>query len=170
MDYLDDDELNFLMHSYSAFLQGVEFQNGTAIFDRYAGVEFLGERYGSLDSRSERSSYIIAPWVGVNGNIDPTTCNARPGVVSYYVKQNVFLDGEWRTLIMARVNWFQEHPERHNHRSGTTEIWCKDIFEPLGPASFMPVQRIQCKFVGTVQKWKRENVLFVLPLERNMYL
>ena len=46
----------------------------------------------------------------------------------------------------------------------------KDIFEQLGPASFIPVQRIQCKFVGTVQKWKRENVLFVLPLERNMYL
>ena len=170
LDYLDDDELNFLIHSYSVFLQGVEFQNGTAIFDRYAGVEFLGERYGSLDSRSERSSYIIAPWVGVNGNIDPTTCDARPGVVSYYVKQNVFLDGEWRTLIMARVSWFQEHPDRHMHQSGTTEIWCKDIFEPLGPASFIPVQRIQCKFVGTVQKWKRENVLFVLPLERNMYL
>ena len=32
MDYLDDDELNFLLHSYSVFLQGVEFQNGTAIF------------------------------------------------------------------------------------------------------------------------------------------
>lgn len=170
MDYLDDDELNFLSHSYSVFLQGFEFQNGTAIFDRYAGVEFLGERYGSLDSRSERSSYVIAPWVGANGNIDPATCDARPGVVSYYVKQNVFLDGEWRTLIMARVNWFQEHPDRHMHQSGTTEIWCKDIFEPLGPASFIPVQRIQCKFVGTVQKWKRENVLFVLPLERNMYL
>ena len=78
----------------------------------------MGERYGSLDSRSERSSYIIAPWVGVNGNIDPTTCDARPGVVSYYVKQNVFLDGEWRTLIMARVNWFQEHPERQGCRVG----------------------------------------------------
>ena len=33
---------------------------------------------------------------------------------------------------MARVAWFQEHPERHMHQSGTTEIWCKDIFEPLG--------------------------------------
>ena len=165
MDYLDDDELNFLLHSYSVFLPGIEFQNGTAIFDRYVGVEFLGEHYGSLDSRSERSSYIIAPWVGVNGHIDP-----RPGVVSYYVKQNVFLDGEWRTLIMARVHWFEEHPERHMHQSGTAEIWCKDIFEPLGPASFIPVQRIPCKFVGTVQKWKGENVLFVLPLERNIYL
>ena len=40
-DYLDDDELNYLMHSYSALLQGVQFQNGTAIFDRYAGVEFF---------------------------------------------------------------------------------------------------------------------------------
>ena len=108
--------------------------------------------------------------MGVNGNIDPATCNARPGVVSYYVKQNVLINGEWRTLIKARVAWFQEHPERHMHQSGTTEIWCKDIFEPLGPASFIPVQRIQRKFVGTVQKWKRENVLFVLPLERKMYL
>ena len=63
--------------------------------------------------RSERSSYIIAPWVGVNGNIDPTTCDARPGTVSYYIRQNVYLDGAWRTVIVARVNWFQEHPERH---------------------------------------------------------
>ena len=94
---------------HSAFLEGVDFQNGTAIFGRYAGVEVLGERYGSLDSRSERSSYIIAPWVGENGNIDPTTCNARPGVVSYYVMQNVFLDGEWRTLIMARVACTTNH-------------------------------------------------------------
>ena len=45
------------------------------------------------------------------------------GLVSYYVEQNVFLDGEWRTLIMARVSWFQEHPDRHMHQSGTTEIW-----------------------------------------------
>ena len=82
MDYLDDDELNCLMHSYSAFLEGVEFQSGSAIFDRYAGVEFLVERYGSLDSRSKRSSF-IASWVGENGNIDLTTCNIKPGVVSY---------------------------------------------------------------------------------------
>ena len=82
MDYLDDDELNCLMHSYSAFIEGVEFQSGSATFDRYAGVEFLVERYGSLDSRSKRSSF-IASWVGENGNIDLTTCNIRPGVVSY---------------------------------------------------------------------------------------
>ena len=170
VDYLDDDELNFLMESYSTFLEGVEFRNGTVIFDRYASVEFCGERYGSLDSRSERSSYVIAPWVGVGGQINSDTSDARPAVVRYYMKQNICIHGQWKTLVMAYVSWFQKHPDRHKRQSGTTEIWCKDIFEPLGAASFLPVQRIQCKFVGTVQTWKRENVLFVLPLERKIYL
>ena len=158
------------MESYSTFIEGINIRNGTVIFDRYASVEFCGERYGSLDSRSEWSSYIIAPWVGVGGQIDPDTSDARPGVVRYYLKQNIFLHREWKTLVMAVVSWFQKHPDRHKHGSGTTEIWCKDIFEPLGPASFVPVQRIQCKFVGTVQTWRREKVLFVLPLERKIYL
>ena len=170
MDYLDDDELNFLMNSYSTFLEGVDITNGSVIFDRYASVEFCGDRYGSLDSRSERSSYVMAPWVGVGGQIDVATSDARPAVVHYYFKQNIYLYGQWKTIVMARVSWFQEHPDRHKHESGTTEVWCKDIFEPLGPASFIPVQRIQRKFVGTVQTWRRESVLFVLPLERKIYL
>ena len=140
-----------------AHFTSTDIANGTAIFERYASVEFCGDRYGSLQSRSERSSYVIAPWVGLRGQIDPTTSDPRPGVVQYYLKQNVCLDGEWRTLVMARVSWFQE-------------IWCKDLFEPLGPSTFIPVQRIRCKFVGTVQAWRRENVLFVLPLERKIYL
>ena len=41
--------------------------------------------------------------------------------MSYYVKQNIFLVGEWITLIMARVSWFQEHPERHMH--------CRDMVQ-----------------------------------------
>ena len=144
----------------------MEFRNGTVIFDRYASVEFCGERYCSLDSRSEHSSYVIAPWVGVGGQINPDTPDARPAVVWYYMKQNICIHGQWKTLVMAYVSWFQKHPDRHMCQSGTTEIWCKDIFKPLGAASFLPVQRIQCKFVGTVQTWKTENVLFVSPLEK----
>ena len=171
VDYLDDDELKFLMESYSIFLEGVDIRNGTVIFDRYASVDFCGERYGSLDSRSERSSYVIAKWVGDVGQINPDTSDAfRPAVVRHYLKQNICIGGEWKTLVMAAVSWFQKHPDRHKHDSGITEIWCKDLFEPLGPASFVPVQRIQRKFVGTVQTWRREKVLFVLPLERKIYL
>ena len=71
---------------------------------------------------------------------------------------------------MAAVSLFQKHPDRHKHDSGITEIWCQDLFKPLGPALFVPVQRTQLKFVGTLQTWQRENVLFVLPLGRKIYL
>ena len=62
---------------------------------------------------------------------------------------SLMVNGE---LLLSLVNWFQEHPERHMHQSGTSEIWYKHSFEPLGPGSLITVQRIQCKFVGTVQK------------------
>ena len=104
IDYLDDAELNYLMHSYSTFLQGVDVVNGTVIMDRYASVEFCGDRYGSLDSRSERSSYVIASWVGNGGQIDPTGRDARPGVVRYYLKQNICLDGQWQPVVMAKTS------------------------------------------------------------------
>ena len=84
MDYLEDNELDYLMHSYSTFLEGVDVVNESAIFDRFASVEFCGGRYGSLDLRSERSSYVIASWVGDDGQIDLTSSETRPGVVHYY--------------------------------------------------------------------------------------
>lgn len=138
VDYLDDDELNFLMASYSTFLEGVDFRNGTVIFDRYASVEFFSERYDSLDSRSERSSYVIAAWVGVGGQIDTDTSDAKPAVVPYYMKQNICIHGQLKTHVMANVSCFQKHPDRRKRQSGTTEIWSKDIFEPVGPASYLP--------------------------------
>ena len=140
IDYLDDDELSYLMCSYSTFLEGVAIASGTVIFDHYASVEFCGDRYGSLDSRSERSSYVIAFWVGIDGSIDPATVDARLAIVHYYLKQNIVIHGELKSIVMARVSCFQKHPDRHKPESGITEIWCKDVFEPFGPASFIPMQ------------------------------
>lgn len=112
VDYLDDNELNFLIELYSTFLERVEFGNGTVIFDRYAYVELCSEWYGSLDSRSERSSYVTAAWVGVGVQIDTDTSDARPAVVGYNMKQNICIHGQWNTLVMAYVSWFQKHPDR----------------------------------------------------------
>ena len=82
------------MCSYSAFLEGVDIASGTVIFDHCAGVEFCGDQY---DSRSERSSYIIAFWVGIDGSIDPAT------IVHCYLKQNIIIRGELKSVVMARV-------------------------------------------------------------------
>ena len=130
----------------------------TVIFDRYASVEFCGERYGSLDSRSERSSYVIAPWVGVGGQINSDTSDAKACSCPVTTWNKIFASMvSGKPLSWPMFHGFRNNPDRHKRQSGTTEIWCKDIFEPLGAASFLPVQRIQCKFVGTVQTWKREK-------------
>ena len=43
---------------------------------------------------------------------------------------------------MAYVKWFQEHTAR-NAYSKPIEIWCCDLFKPVGPASFLPIVKIQ---------------------------
>ena len=128
IDYLDDDELNYLMCSYSTFLEGVDVASGTVIFDHYASVEFCG----SLDSRSERSSYVIASWVGIDGNIDPAAVGARPAIVHYYLKQNIVIHGELKSTVMSHVSWFQKHPDRHKHESGITEVGARMFLSHLG--------------------------------------
>lgn len=67
VDYLDDDEYNYLMELYLIFFEGVEFRNGIVIFDCYVSVEFCGEWYGFFDLRSECLFYVIVFWVGVGG-------------------------------------------------------------------------------------------------------
>ena len=101
IDYLDDYELNYLMCSYSTFPEGVDVASGTVIFDHYASVEFCDDRYGSLDSRSERSSYVIASWVGIYGSIDPATVDAPTAIVHYYLKHNIVIHGELKSIVMA---------------------------------------------------------------------
>ena len=43
-------------------------------------------------------------------------------------------------------------------------MWCKDLFEPEGDASFIPVQRIYGKFIPALDIVAEENVLVVCPL------
>ena len=44
------------------------------------------------------------------------------------------------------------------------------MFEPYGPASFMPVQRIHNQFVSCKIELDDEHVIVVCPLPRKMYL
>ena len=60
------------------------------------------------------------------------------------------------------INWYQNHPERF-YFGKPMKVCCKDLFEQLGPASFIPVQRICSKFVPAIDKIKGENVVCPLP-------
>jgi len=56
---------------------------------------------------------------------------------------------------MAHVKWFQEHNARYELLK-PAEIWHDDLFKPLGPASYIPIEKIQevcvtCRLFSTIK-------------------
>ena len=162
-DCLDGDTLVHLKKCYSAIFDEISEESVTTHFERFASCRFNGDLFGSSKSRGDRSAFILARWCKSGGKIDDSGSDLRPGVVDFYMKQNVKVDGGYVSCILASVHWFQAHPAR-NSLGAPVEVWCKDLFEPEGDASFIPVQRIYGKFIPALDIVAEENVLVVCPL------
>ena len=91
----------------------------------------------------------------------------RPGVIDYFMKQNVQVNGHYVTSVLASVRWFQAHPSRYS-LGAPVEVWCKDLFEPEGESTFIPIQRISGKFIPAIDILQDEHVLVVCPLTRKL--
>ena len=90
-----------------------------------------GEEYTSLYSRSERSSAIAAKWCGLSG-IDPHgVAPFRVGQIILFIEHSIHLvinqmpsstsgfQCNTKSHVIARVQWFQDHPRRHFFHSST---------------------------------------------------
>ena len=69
----------------------------------------------------------------------------------------------------ATVEWFKPHASC-DALGNPTKVWCHDLFEPLGPASYLPLQRVESKFVAAIHRLHEETVLIVMPLQQKTYL
>ncbi len=171
IENLDSDELLYIFEVYKIFFPGISLSNVPSLFDKYASVELASECYGSRFSRLNRFSYVLARWAGrFDGMVDLESTDERPGIVEYFIRQSITYDEHVYSFCFAFVRWFQYHPERfHCGVEGVVpEVWCPSLFESLGPASFVPVQRLSRKFVAGYDNIGGENVLFVMPLERKI--
>ena len=166
-DSLDHSLLLSLKKCYRKIFSNLEESSITVNFEKYAACRFSGDRFGSLKSRTDRSSFILARWCTLGGKIDCFGSDLRPGVIDYFMKQNIVVDGRYVQCIMAAVSWFQPHPARHL-LGVPVEVWCKDLFEMEGEATFIPVQRIHGKFIPAFDIVERERVLVVCPLPRKL--
>ena len=166
-DCFDASDLCHLKQCYSAIFNGVDEDSVTPYFERFAACKFNGDQLGSSKSRSDRSAFITARWCKLGGTIDSSGADLRPGVVDFFMKQNGIVNGQYLSCILASVHWFQAHPSRHA-LGAPVEVWCKDLFEPEGNASFIPVQRIHGKFIPALDIVEGENVLVVCPLPRKL--
>ena len=163
LDCLLAHEVSYLTEMYKKLNVAVQEESVAESFERFSAVEVGGERYGSSTSRSIRSSYILASWVSTGGLVDTSASEPRAGCVKFYLRQNVCVAGEHKPFLLAYVMWYQNHPSK-DYFGQPLQVCCKDLFEQLGPATFLPVQRIQSKFVPAFQRVNGEDVLVVCPM------
>lgn len=130
--------------------------------ERFSSVLVGGERYGSSTSRTVRSSYIIASWVSDGGRIDINSAQPRPGKVSFYIRQNVLVDGSIGRiclLMFCGINPIQIGITLGSLCKSAAKIFLNNWGRPL-----IPVQRIQSKFVLCLTKSKEKTLLSCVQL------
>ena len=166
---LDDDDLLHLTHVYRLFFPDALDVTTPRLYDQYASLECAGERFGSQFSQLNRCSFVLAKWAAqFDGEVDLHSTDLRPGVIRHFLKHSILVDSKTYTFFLARVDWFQHHPDRYlcGPVEPFPEVWCTDMFESLGATSFLPVQRIMGKFVSGFDKVKGEDMMFLMPLTK----
>mgnify|MGYP002803610467 CR=1 FL=1 len=90
IEHLDSDEHQYLTNVYKIFLPEISTEDVPSVCDKYASIEFCGERYGSTFSRLNRFSYILGRWAGnYDGEVNVESMEDRPGVVECFIRQSI---------------------------------------------------------------------------------
>ena len=171
MEMINPDSVEYLKQAYSTVLPNINLSQVPSLYQCYREIEVGGERIGSTRSRLDRSCFIQAHWVQVGGQINtpPTEFCLRPGIIDYFCQQRLLVGSSSQSVLMACVRWLQPHPSRSLFGS-PHEVWSYNVFEPYGPASYMPIQRVHNQFVSCKIELSGEHVLVVCPLPRKIYM
>jgi len=159
--------LTYLKESLKTFLRNINTDQVSGAFKMYQSVKYLGEIFGSTESRLRNSGNIMASWNGYDGKIDPKS-ELQPGKVVYFMRFFVMMKGSDKPSLidMAYVKWLQRHSEKEFFHKDLATVWAAhSLFDPEGPSSFMPVKRIDGKYLPGHIKVKGESV--TVAIKRN---
>ena len=156
-DTLCAEFLPHLRECYNAMFDTVDEAPITAPFNRYSSCKCSAQIYGSSLSRGDRSSFVLARWCALGGKIDSSGADLRPGIIDFFIEQNIKINGQIVCCLLAGVRWLQSHPLRHAI-GAPVDVWCKDLYELEGGASFVPVQRLHGKFIPAFDIIQHEHV------------
>ena len=150
-----------------------EFDNMTIpVSCNRCSAAFLGEEvFGSLQSRHKRSSYVMAYWNTANGSIidEIGTGELTPGIVQKFIIHNLIVGDESRLHLLALVKWLLPLADPLRYYCGKpVEAWGCDMYDDFGPSAFMPIQRINCKFVRADGNLSGKYVSFICPISKGL--
>ena len=154
---LDDHQMNMLSFVYTELYPSQIFHHIPPFVQRYGRVKLCHDIIGSdLPGQNNRkSSVIMAHWPGTGNQIrHGDYSRLRVGVVQYFLKHTVTVRTESRSgfqpheHVFAYVYWKKFHPE--SNWFGISAVVCLNMFEPIGPPCFIPVQHIACRCAHVV--------------------
>jgi hypothetical protein len=150
---LSAEEQRCLSALYATIYSGRARMDTSPSVHKLTQVKFCGELIGSSNSRSWRSSKIQAYWPDGDGRIElDVDCTSKPwpGRIKYFLLHNLEMNGSLHWHLLASVEWYQcanlTSTERESFGTAV-DVWRDGIFVQNGAASFIPVQRLKCKFV-----------------------
>ena len=137
---------------------------------KFSDVSFECVTYGSYDSRSFQSSYVLSYWCGVGGSIqshESMYIQPRPGRIMFFVKHSITVKGRIYEHYLAFVEWFLHAPTTlQSIYPKPIQVFDGSFFEPNASASFIPIQRLKCKFVHARETFQSKDCLVVMPRDR----
>lgn len=148
--------------------ENINIEQITESICKYADLHIVEEHFGSrMYKRSGRYEYIMASWCGEEGTI--VNDDIRPGRIRYFFKHSVILKGKYIEHIFALIDWYQKCNDQCGYMKPSS-LWYKKKLEPSGPAKFLPVQRIKCKFAWADIRCNGYECLVVCPLQPKLFL
>ena len=171
----NSEELQDLEQMYKTLFPDAEKISLSYFYFENKQVVICGEQYLSIQSRSMRSSAIVAHWP--NRNAQGIDCDGklplRVGIISSFINHKVTFGSDTmqpKEVYLAHVQWFQEHPRRDFFHSSV--IVSSTLFESSSPASFIPVSRItaRCAVLNELTfkfDYGEDRVCLAIPLLKN---
>lgn len=134
------------------------FLNST--YKKYSSLCVGEERFGSgSESRLYKHARVMVSWVGDEGEISFRI--SRPGQVNYFFEHSFVIDKNGHCF--ACVQCFKEYPNNSLFKNPLSVYYAK-VFKLPGPATFIPVQRIQSGFVAINRRYTNVDTVIVCPL------
>ena len=147
---LDDDEVEHLRECYQ------KMYKQTSIVPqlvrqcmRYDQVKVGSEKYlSSMYGSKNRHGRVMASWCCQTGQID-FDAEVRPCKIKYFLRHSIEMPGckgtKYVPHVFAVVQWYKKYPGENTYLNPVS-VWEEKRFELPGSVSYIPVQRIHCRF------------------------
>lgn len=172
LHHFDSVTLSYLRICYQMFIPTVDVLEIPQLCRKYNSAMWWSQHLKSSKYPKKALLCIIANWIGEDGQITGDVSNFCAGRIEYFFSQRLLVNNDQEKYVevsMAHVKWFQEHDAKHSFLD-PVEIWCKDIFKPFGPASFIPVEKISEVCVTCNLTIDGESVIAINPMRKKIFL